>query len=415
MNLGHGQVSLEVDDENAVYPVTIDPVFNQQARLLHSNGGPNDFLGKSVAIYGDTAVVGAHNVDNRGSAYVFVRSNGSWGPPVELTTPNFSSGAQYGYSVAISGNTVVVGAHFDNSGVYHGSAFVFERSGSSWGPPQKLEPSDSRASGWFGHSVAISLDTIVVGAPLATVNGNSSQGSAVVFVRNGNTWIEQQKLIAGDGAAGNYFGYAVAIAGNTAVATAPWNSVYQPSCLCYRRQGAAYVFTRSYQNWSQQQKLSANDGEDDDRLGYSVAINSSWNTIVVGAPYDNVSGRVNQGSAYIFTRNISTWSQQWKLTAGGGAANDWYGYSVAISGYEVVVGAPLSDVSNLADQGSVYVYARSGSTWTLQGMPTSIDLWANHRFGYSVAISVGTIVAGAPFWDYWGYYNAHGAALVFVR
>jgi hypothetical protein len=412
MKLSKGQVILEVDDEKAVYPVTIDPTFSQQAKLLHNGGAAFDFLGSSVAIDGDTAVVGAHGAS---SAHVFVRSNTTWDYQAELTTNNVSSNGQFGGSVAISGDTVVVGARFDNTGLYHGSAHVFLRSGKTWGPPQKLEPIDSETSGWFGHSVAISGKTIVVGAPVATIDGNSGQGSAVVFVRDGTTWIPQQKLFASDGAAGDSFGYSAAITGNTVVTGALLDGIFHSSCLCYRRQGSAYVFVRNYTNWSQHQKLTASDGADYDRFGESVAINGSGASIVVGAPYDHIGAKVRQGSAYVFARNLSTWSQQWKLTASDGAADDRFGTSVSISGYEAIVGAPLADVGGGIDQGSAYVFARSGSTWSQQAKPAGIDVWSNHRFGESVAISVGTIVVGAPFWDYWGFINGHGAAYVFIR
>ncbi len=151
-----------------------------------------------------------------------------------------------------------------------------------------------------------------------------------------------------------------------------------------------------------------------DSFGWSVTI--SGNRIVVGAPTDDIGSNFNQGSAYVFVRSGVTWIQQQKLTANDGAAEDLFGRSVAISGYEVIVGALNDDIGAETNQGSAYVFASGGgATWSLQQKLTASNGYVGHKFGYSVAVSVGTFVVGAPQWDFWGFILGHGAAYVFVR
>ena len=183
----------------------------------------------------------------------------------------------------------------------------------------KLTASDGDNNDFFGISVAIDGDTAVAGAPLD--NGDlSNQGAAYVFTRSGTTWTEQQKLTASDGKANDLFGTSVAIDGDTVVAGAPGDGGTANS-------GAAYVFTRSGTTWTEQQKLTASDGAANDLFGASVSIDGD--TAVVGAPNDD-GGTINQGAAYVFTRSGTTWTEQQKLTASDGAANDFFGASVAI-------------------------------------------------------------------------------------
>jgi FG-GAP repeat len=389
MQLSEGQVILEVDDEKAVYPVTIDPFFTQQQKLVAYDGMADDMFGKSVAISGDTAVVGAYGDGNyRGSAYVFVRSGSSWSLQQKLTASDGAADDLFGWSVAISGDTVVVGAtQFNFSNLGKGKAYVFVRSGATWNQQQILTASSGGGyiGDQFGGSVAISGDTIVVGA-----SGEdfyyTDQGSAYVFVLSGATWIQKQKLTASDfalaEAAGDRFGNSVAISGDTVVIGA-----FKDDIKDVPGQGSAYVFLRSGGYWFQYQSLVAYDGEAFDQFGDSVAI--SGDTVVVGAPGDN-TGR---GSAYVFVRSGSSWSLQQKLTASDGAASEWFGSSVAISENTVVVGAHRDNTY----QGSAYIFVRSGSSnWSQKQKLTASDGASYDSFGSSVAISGDTAVVGAP-------------------
>ena len=373
-----------------------------EQQLTAGDGAAGDFFGASVAISGATAVVGAPNDDvaanaDQGSAYVFTRSGSTWTPQQKLTAADGAAYGSFGVTVAISGDTVVIGATTDN--LAQGSAYVFTRSGSTWSQQgNKLTAGDGAAGDRFGNGVAISGDTVVVGAGGHTVGENLGQGSAYVFTRSGSTWSQQQKLTAADGAANDYFGNAVAISGDTVVVGA-----YGDGEDTNESQGSAYVFTRSGSTWSQQRKLTAGDGAANDYFGLSVAV--SGDTVVVGAPWKIVGVKADQGSAYVFTRSGGTWSRQAKLTAADGRL---FGHSVAIAGATVVAGAFLD---NVAFQGCTYVYTRSGARWSRHERVTAADGAGDTWINGSVAISGATVVAGAP--HHVGVNENQGSASVF--
>ena len=372
---------MRVDDAGAKYPLVIDP-FIQQAKLTASDGAGGDQFGFSVAISGDTAVVGANLDDSqRGSAYVFVKPGSGWANATETAKLTASDGAAndfFGDSVAISGDTVVVGATNDDG---RGSAYVFVKPGSGWATATetaKLTASDGVGDHFFGLSVAISGDTVVVGAK----NDDSGRGAAYVFVKPGSGWAtatETAKLTASDGVGDDQFGLSVAISGDTVVVGAPVDA-------------SAYVFVKPGSGWAtatETAKLTASAGG-----GLSGPVAISGDTVVGGARFDDSS----RGSAYVFVKPGSGWAtatETAKLTASDGAANDDFGWSVAISGDTVVVGAENDDSS----RGSAYVFVKSGSGWanaTETAKLTASDGAANDVFGSSVAISGDTVVVGAP-------------------
>ncbi len=396
MNLSKGQVILEVDDENAIYPVTIDPTFSVQTKIVHPFAASDpEFSGSSVAIYGNTVVVGAPSKNdganvNQGVAYVLTYSNNVWGHQATLRPSDGATDDHFGVSVAISGNTIVVGArHADvNSNSDQGAAYVFVRNGGIWTEQQKVTDFfGGMAQDRFGTSVAISVDTLVVGA-----DPFPRQGAAYVFVRSSGVWSPQQKLTNSTGTTYDIFGVRVAISLNTVVVGAAQDTIGFNS-----PQGSAYVFVRNGTVWNQQARLIAGDGAAGDQFGFSVAI--SGDSVVVGAPFDSVGTNSLQGSAYVFTRTLSSWNQQAKLTASDGKVGDYFGWSVAIHGYTIVVGAPHDDVQS-SQQGSAYVFVQTGQIWSQQQQLTAFDGWASDKFGTSVATSAGAIVVGAPLDDF---------------
>jgi hypothetical protein len=395
MKLTGDQVRIEVSDEGAIYPVTIDPTLTQQQELEASDAGAFDLFGSSVAISGETVVVGAIGDAGaagaaQGSAYVFVRSGGIWSQQQKLEASDVGAGDEFGSSVAISGETVVVGAQRDTgaAGVFQGSAYVFVRSGGIWSQQQKLEASDAAAFDLFGSSVAISGEIVVIGAVFGDGAADIDQGSAYVFARSGGVWSQQQKLEASDAALFDGFGQSVAISGETVVVGA-----FADTGAAGVAQGSAYVFVRSGGVWSQQQKLEASDAAEGDWFGFSVAI--SGETVVVGARLDDGAADIDQGSAYVFVRSGGVWSQQQKLEASDAAEGDWFGFSVAISGETVVVGASLDSGAAGVFQGSAYVFVRSGGVWSQQQKLEASDAGTVDWFGNSVAISGETVVVGA--------------------
>jgi hypothetical protein len=413
------RLAVVVEDGEAEYPLTIDPmlalqettIFTPQAKLIASDGETGDLFGLRVAISGNTAVAGAPGDDDgKGAVFVFTRSGTTWTPQQELLGDG-GAGDGFGGSVAIDGDTLVAGAPFDDDGAKEdqGAAFVFTRSGATWTQQPKLTASDGKAFDEFGDSVAIDGDTLVVGARLADGRVADS-GAAYVFKRSGATFTQRQILTANDGEENADFGASVAIDGDTLVAGAPSDS--EPNF----NQGAAYVFTRSEMTFTQRQKLRAEDGASVDGFGFSVAIDVD--TLVAGAPGDDDGAKFNQGSAYVFTRSGPNFSFQQKLTASDGEAFDAFGFSVAIDGDTLVAGAPIDPTSDKVDQGAVYVFTRSGPNFSPPQKLTASGPEAVDRFGASVAIDGDTLVAGAPLEDDAKEDDAkvdQGAVFVFVR
>ena len=286
----------------------------------------------------------------------------------------------FGWSVALSGDTALVGARSHQVGTHasQGVAYVFIRSGASWSQQAKLAASDGAAYDHFGWSVALSGDTALVGAPYQSVH-HANQGVAYVFARSGASWSQQAELTASDGAAQVEFGTAVALSGNTALVGSPQHAVGSNA-----RQGAVYAYTASGSGWSLQAELAASDGAAYDFFGNSVAVDDD--TALIGALYREVGGNSQQGAAYVFVRSGSGWSQQADLTAGDGAANDNLGYSVALDDGTAVVGAQCHEVDGDALRGAAYVFIRSGSSWSEQAELTASDGAATDLFGTSVAV-----------------------------
>lgn len=367
----------------------------QQSKLTASDGAAQDLFGIAVAVDGDTAVVGAYGDDgpstDAGSAYVFVRSGSTWVQQQKLVASDAAANDHFGHSVAISGDTIVVGAESDDSpNADAGSAYVFTRTGSTWTQQQQLVASDQAPSDNFGVSVAIVGDTVIVGANLSN-SPLSNTGAAYVFTRTGSAWAQQQKLTASDAAAEDRFGVSVAISGNTAVVGADGDD---------RFAGAAYVFVGAGSNWAEQQKLTASDRAAGD--GFGEAADISGDTVVVGAVASRVPAG-QDGAAYVFVRGGTAWTQQQRLANPEPSFDeldpDLFGDSVAIDGDTVVVGATadVEDAPNeVADRGSAYVFVRTGSAWNfhqkLVGGPGESP---GEGFGVSAGVSGDTIVVGA--------------------
>ncbi|KYF83107.1 hypothetical protein BE11_31175 [Sorangium cellulosum] len=396
-----GVASCAVDAMPEDTGVVALPVSDED-QLLAPSGASTDRFGTAVAISGDTIVVGAPYDDDAGTdagaAHVFVRSGTSWIHQQTLTSATVGASDYFGLSVAISEETIVVGAHGDVvNGVRTGAAYVFVRSGSTWTEQARLAPSDGALNDSFGQSVGIDGDSVVVGSIMDDDLGTSS-GSAYVFVRSGSTWTQQQKLTASDGAATDFFGNSVAISGDTIVAGSP-NTTSNDT-------GAAYVFVRSGSTWSQQQKLVASDPATFDYFGFSVAL--SGDSALIGAYGVNsgLSTYNETGAAYAFVRSGSAWSQQQKLMASNIMINNppvglntasQFGRSVAIDGDRAIVGSRHGRMS-LASIGAglVYSFTRSGSAWTEVEIVGASTAASGDQVGNSVSLDGTTTVVGAP-------------------
>lgn len=410
------QVELLVDDSAATYPITVDPLLRwvEQQKLIASDTATNAYLGASVAVSGDTAVLGATGLTvmgkaSAGGAYVFVRTGMSWTEQAKLTSTDRDANA-LGDAIALSGDTVVLGGRFvDVAGkVYAGAAYVFVRSGTTWAQQAKLANPVPVALDYFGTSVAVSGDTVLVGSPRTEAAGKSDAGVAYVFVRSGTTWTKQAELLAGDiGIQGN-FGNAVALNGDEAVIGAPWQS--GPGRRL--RSGEVYLFSRSGTTWTQTASLQASDGATDDHLGDSVAF--SGNVLIAGAPEADLPGsKLDAGAAYLFTRSGMTWTQTAKLTAPDAALGDAFGTSVAATTDTVAISAPKADLMGKANAGAAYLFVNNAGTWDFVSKVVASDSIAGMLFGQALALQGNTLIAGASLAAASGKTNA-GAGYFFA-
>ena len=381
------------------------PKFEEAVKSATSDAVAGDYLGRDVAVDGGTAVVSAYSNNSRaGAVYIFTRSGATWTQQAKLTASDGTAGDYFGWSVAISGDTVVVGARYDDDKASDsGSAYIFTRSGTTWTQQAKLTASDGALQDDFGGSVAISGDTVAVGAGFDDDKGHDS-GSVYVFTRTGTIWTQQAKLTANDGMAEQRWAdNALAIEDNVIVVGSQSDDDKGANA------GAVYVFTRAGAMWSQQVKLTASDAETYDAFGFSVDI--SGGSIVACSLYDDDKG-ASSGSAYIFTRSGTGWVQQAKIVASDGAASDGFGYSVAMYKDTVVVGA-IDDDDKGSSSGSIYVFARTGNTWSQQAKLVAKDGAAGDRLSYGLDVSGETIVAGADSDDDGGYDS--GSVYFFTR
>ncbi len=388
----HGQILISVNDTQAIYPLTVDPLVWIEQKLTASDGAANDQFGTVVAISGSTAVVGVPFATvggnaNQGAVYVFTGSGGSWSQTQKLTASDGTASNEFGTVVAISGSTAVVGVPFATVGgnANQGAVYVFTGSGGSWSQTQKLTASDGVAYDEFGTSVAVSGSNALIGAPF-----KASEGYAYVFTVSGSIWSQMQEFTASPAISGGYFGYAVALDGSTALVGAEQAKVGGNSY-----QGAAYIFTSSGGSWSQIQQLTASDGAANDHFGWAVTV--SGNTALIGVPFATVGGNTYQGAAYVFTDSGGSWSQTQKLTASDGAEAANFGHGVAVSGSTALVGAEQANIGSNDYQGAAYVFTSSGGSWSQTQKLTASDGASLDEFGWAVALDGSTALVGAPY------------------
>ncbi len=458
-----GKVGIEVDDAGAVYPIVIDPLFQQEAYVKASNTGRDDAFGFSVALSGDTAVVGAPNEDSNatgfggnqgsnaamdaGAVYVFVRENGLWTQQAYLKASNTNTEDDFGFSVDLEGDTLVVGApdeassasmingnEADNTFASAGAAYVFTRDAEGfWTQEAYLKASNTGLGDQFGYSVRLSGNTIVVGAPfedsnVGGINGDggnnsfSSSGAAYVFVRSGaGVWTQQAYLKASNPDTSDNFGRTVDVAVDTVVVGAPAEDSSASgvngngSNNSLSNAGAAYVFNRAGTAWTQQAYLKASNPMVLGQFGMAVAV--SGDRLVVGAPTEAGGGtgvnggtgeapRMNSGAAYAFLRIGGVWSQEAYIKASNTEAFDEFGHALALEGSVLAVTARLEDSAavgvggdqadnNALSAGAVYLFERGVSEWTQRTYLKASNTDAGDEFGTSVAIAGETLIVGA--------------------
>ena len=412
----------------------LEPNYVNDAPFLKAtNTAADSFFGRAVAVSGYTLAVGAPREDNSatgingnqtlgtatdsGAVYVYVRDlldPSRWRLEAYIKAPNAEAGDGFGNAVALSGDTLIVGAsqeksngssQTDNSAASAGAAYVYQRVANTWVFQAYLKASNAQGFDLFGQSVAIDGNTAVIGAygedgGSGGVNGNGSDesrsgsGAAYVFVRKGSVWSQQAYLKAATPVASDSLGLSVGVSGNTVVAGAYQDDTNGSDS------GAAYVFVRSGSTWSQQAKLKAAIPDASDYFGWSVSI--FGDSIAVGARGEDsstsaINGNQNDdslssaGAAYIFTRTGTNWAQESYLKASSPIMDGYFGAAVSLYGDKVLVGAPADP----AGTGNAELYLRRGGLWAWQKSITHVDPDAGDALGNAVALGENWLLAGA--------------------
>jgi hypothetical protein len=394
---------LRINDDGAVYPLQIDPLI-QLAELTASNGTKGNLFGSSVAMSGNTIVVGAPEAKDGGNnlvgaAYVFVKPASGWAnmtQTAKLTCANAGIFVPCGSPVAINGDTIVTSGYDSTISQYVTLVFV-EPSGGWRNMTQtaELTGSDGGTMEEGINSVAISGDTILAGDPISSVLG-FEEGEVYLYVKPSGGWVNATQtaiLSPSDGQKDWLFGWSVALDGEVAVVGAPEANIDI---------GAAYVFVEPAGGWvnmTQTAELTASDGAFDDLVGLSVAL--SGTTVVVGAPDETVGSNSLQGAAYVFVEPTGGWqdaTETAKLTLSSGGKGNNFGNSVSASANTILVGAPNIKYGSNVAQGAAYIFNKPASGWVTTGQPAE-KFSAGTKgssFGGSVLLSGTTAVVGAP-------------------
>jgi len=364
---------------------------DQVAKLLAGDGASGDQFGLSASVWSDVAVIGAHRDDGNGngtdsgSAYVYRFDGTNWVQEAKLLADDGAADDQFGYSVSVFGDVALVGAFFDDDdGTNSGSAYIYRFDGTNWAQEAKLLASDGASGDEFGISVSVFGDVALVGARFDDDNGNGS-GSAYVYRFDGTNWVQEAKLLASDGAANDRFGISVSVSSDVAVVGARYGNNNGTDS------GSAYVYRFDGTDWTQEAKLLATDGATDDDFGLSVSVSSD--VVVVGALFDDDNG-TDSGSAYIYRFDGTNWVHEAKLLASDGAAGDWFGWRVSVSGETVVIAAAGHD-DNGGQSGSAYIFRFNGAGWGQGVKLLASDGASGDHFGRSVAVFGDTAVIGA--------------------
>jgi hypothetical protein len=364
---------LRVKDVGARYPILIDP-WVQLAKLTASDGIAIDTFGYAVAISGNTVVVGAPKIYHQGyqctfdrmaPAYVFVKQEGGWGTITETAQLAISDPDGFysclGTSVAINANTIVVGM-YNGNGFSTWGAYVFVEPKGGWkNMTETAKLTATDAAGGFGLSVAISRDTVVAGSPL-TGGQHYGAGAAYVFVKPASGWVTMTETAKLTPSDPQSWAYfGSCVSVNNGTVVVTKHGDW--NCTLSVAGGAAYVFVKPPTGWRNMTEIAKLTTSNGDGFG---AVSVRADTVVAGAPSATVGSNAAQGAVYVFVKPTTGWASMTetaKLTSRDGAANHYFGASVFFGGYRIVVGAPGADIGPNVDQGAVYVFAKPATGW----------------------------------------------------
>jgi len=337
----------------------------------------------------------------------FSGGGGKWGNKQQLSHESFASqvllfyksdgtttGKQLGNDIALNGNYMAAGVpgDFDPFGTVAslGSVRMFKRTAEKWDYYNVLYPTDQNSTSYFGRSVALEGNTLLVGAPSASVNGLFNRGKIYYYLLDtSGVPVYQSAINANDHHSGDYYGNSVSVSGNNAVVGA---SGYSVGAQLDR--GAAYFLTRNNNIWTQHSVVLAPDGLSEDVFGTTVSI--SGNTAAIAAPHSKVNNLIRVGKVYIYQLINNTWTYMTTLTPPIIARMEKFGSDLHLKGDTLVIGASQFNgpIDNKA--GKVYVYVRSGNSWNLQATLSPSDGKTADAFGSSVHYNAGYIIAGSP-------------------
>ncbi|MGE3609640.1 MAG: fibronectin type III domain-containing protein [Bacteriovoracaceae bacterium] len=454
--------------------------WNQEAYIKASNSDSLDNFGNAVAISGETIAVGAYYEDsgqttitngttsasdntktNSGAVFVYKRSGVTWSQEAYLKTPNPDLNDIFGYSVSISGDTIVAGSYAedstlttitngttasaDNTKSDAGAVYVFKRTGSSWAQEAFIKASNSDSGDQFGYSCAISGDTIVVGAngedsnqttitngtTASSNNSNLASGAAYVYKRTGSNWAQEAYLKSPNPDAYDYYGATVAIHGDTIVVgayaedsnlTTITNGTTSSTDNTLADSGAVYVYKRTGSSWAQEAFIKAANAGASDNFGIVVSANgdrivvrasaedSGQTTITNGTTASSDNSKADSGAVFVYKRSGTSWAQEAYIKPPNPDTTDLFGSGLAISGDTIAVGTRREDSNQTTitngttasadnsktDSGSVHVYKRTGTSWAQEAYIKANNPDASDYFGHWVGLSGDTIVVGAP-------------------
>ncbi len=409
-------------------------ITNEDSYIKSFNPDSGDNFGWSVAVSGDTVVIGAYNEqsdsngsntsdgsDNTitsGAVYVFVRDNNQWIQQAYIKPSHIDFEVEFGKSLAIEGNTLVVGSPGDsrevtgvnppasnNNSLHSGAAYVFTRLGNTWTQQADIKPSNTKIGARFGQSVAIDNNTIIVGADAESGDGSSPideslprAGAAYIYTRTGNTWIEEAYLKASNADEEDRFGWCVDVSGDSVVVGAfgeDSNASSQSNNLD-SNSGAAYVFIRSGTAWSQQKYFKSLVNNPDDNFGFSCSI--SGDQLMIGAPLYDTMTKTNAGVVEVFQRTGGNWIHSQFITSSTGGR---FGESMDMHSNRAIIGArgATFNTTSTTENGAAFSYELQLGNWEFQDSYSAYNPGTFDFFGYDVGISMSTVVAGSPFED----------------
>jgi hypothetical protein len=368
-----------------------NPIPPTEHKIIPTDCERSDNFARSVAIYGNYAAGGSKGDDdkggNAGAVYMLHYNGTNWVQGQKIIPEDARINDYFGCAVAMYDKNALFGSYGnDGAGSKSGAAYIYTLGSTGWQQDQKLIADDANANDYFAFAVDISENYLIIGAYGDDEKG-SMAGAAYIFSRQtDNTWKQQQKLVDDQGERNDQFGYAVAISDNYAIVGSYRDDDKGDSS------GSAMIFKRDNDMWTMQAKLIAHDGQPNDYFGFDVAISGDY--AVVGAYRCDDESRSNVGGAYIYKFDKGIWNFQTKLVPIQGTSNDYFGASVDLVGTRLLIGA-YGDDDKGSTAGAAYLYMLEGDQWNMHKKYVPGDGNSYDYFGYDIAIGDQGLVMGA--------------------